>query len=156
MHMRFYCSREQKKTKLSARQIAMLIFTLLCSIFTNVKAETSESDTQIANFLLPLPRPISLQPYVDFWVQIYGVLDDGKAVVHDAQRTDKVYEIVDVPHGDGRAAKKRAVDPIIETYRSALLALADGEIANNAYRKRALQLWGADASPDTLRAAYPL
>ncbi len=131
----------------------MLLLCFLCSTFTCAQAEISKSDSEIANFLLPLPRPISLQPYVDFWVQIYGVLDDGKAVVHDAQRTDKVYEIVDVPHGDGRAAKNRAVDPIIETYRSALLALADGESANNAYRKRAQQLWGEDAKPETLRAA---
>ncbi|MGB0867066.1 MAG: transglycosylase SLT domain-containing protein [Granulosicoccaceae bacterium] len=114
---------------------------------------TARTHTQIPAYLEPLPRPISLQPYVDFWVQIYGVYDDGKAVVHDSQRTDKVYEVVEVPHGKGQAAKRSATAPVIEAYRQALLDLAEGKAPSTQRHRRVLTLWGQDASQELLRAA---
>lgn len=111
------------------------------------------AEAPVPAFLEPLPRPIALQPYVDFWVQVYGVLDDGKAVIHDTQRTDKVYEVVDVPHGEGNAAKERATAATLAAYREALLQLADGAAPSNRFQRRALALWGERAEPALLRAA---
>lgn len=107
----------------------------------------------MAKFLEPLPRSVSLLPYVDFWVQVYGVLDDGKAVIHDEQRTDKIYEVIDVPHGQGHKAKLRVTEPIIKAYRQALLDIASGAVADNKYRQRVLKLWGENASPALLTLA---
>lgn len=129
------------------------VVTLQISTQATLADEPAKNNSQVPAYLEPLPRPISLQPYVDFWVQIYGVLDDGKAVIHDAQRTDKVYEIVDVPHGQGYASKKSTTAPAMEAYRQALIDLSEGRAATSKYHKRALELWGSNADRQLLRAA---
>jgi len=137
--------------RLLASGVILLCLLIICS--DKVTAEEPPLANQVPQYLEPLPRPIALQPYVDFWVRVYGELDDGKAVIHDEQRTDKVYEIVDVPHGQGRASKQRATAPAIEAYRQALLDLADGAPAITKHQKRARQLWGHDADSAQLRRA---
>ncbi len=134
---------------------AVLALGLLCGTVGHAaeNPQFGKASTAAPRYLEPLPRPISLQPYVDFWVQIYGVLDDGKAVIHDAQRTDKIYAVVDVPHGAGRAAKKAATAPEIRAYQAALRAVAAGAYSDNKYTQQVLLLWGKNTDKQSLLAA---
>ena len=101
-----------------------------------------------------LPRPASLQPWVDFWIDVYGRHHDGVLTLHDSRDAGIVYATLETPRGQSLRDRRLRAEPEIDAFREALLDVAEGERrARTPYHDRVLALWGPDANPLTLRAA---
>ena len=65
------------------------------------------------SLLLPLcvsatdfPRPVALEPAVDFWVKVYTEVSTSQGFVHDDENLAIIYRALDVP-ADRRARERR-------------------------------------------------
>ncbi len=102
----------------------------------------------------PLPRPVALEPAIEFWTRIYGELDSASGLIHDEQRLDVIYRILYLNPAAAPSLQNRAIKGVRNSYRKALLALASGKRSNlNPIEKRALKAWGEQASKTELTEA---
>ncbi len=102
----------------------------------------------------PLPRPPELEPDIEFWTRIYTEVDTESGLLHDAERLDVVYEVVNFPVGSNNRAKRRLVKEAKRRYKDILLALGRGKRQNlTDEEQRVLELWPRDADTRTLRTA---
>jgi membrane-bound lytic murein transglycosylase D len=103
----------------------------------------------------PFPRPEALQPAIRFWMRIYSEFDIASGLVHDSRDLAICYTPLYLNRGAPVASQNRAIEEVIEHYRAALLALADGKRADlNAFEQRGLEPWRhRGGQPEELRAA---
>lgn len=106
--------------------------------------------------------PPALQRQVDFWRDIFAVYSKQQVVLHDTERLDRVYGVLDFSDlaRSGLSAvqielqRKRTVDAEIERIRAVLLSFHQGFSPRSAEEKRIFDLFRGDRSPHRfLRAA---
>jgi len=84
-------------TKLSANRIAKIIVVLTLAIAFGIAfPPNASSETK-----LPFPRPKSIEPNVDFWVDVFTKYSDHDFVVVDRDNVSRIYHVFHLP-GDGQ------------------------------------------------------
>lgn len=114
-------------------------------------AAIPSSDAQEAVF----PQPEALQSAIHFWLRIYSEFDIASGLIHDSRDLGICYTPLYLNRGAPLASQNRAIEEVMDHYRSALLALAEGKRADlNAFEQRVLEPWRRrGAQPEDLRAA---
>ena len=102
----------------------------------------------------PFPRPVELQPDVDFWVSIFTAYRSDEGVLHDNRNLAVVYARIDMPADLSRRERQRRIESERKSVQAVLRRLATGKReALDATEARILALWGEDVSNETLAAA---
>lgn len=116
-----------------------LLLTLILSI--SVSAEE--------NF----PKPVGLEPDVNFWVRVYTEVDTRSGFIHDSRNLSVVYSKIRIK-GSSKA-NKRHIKKTKSKYVSILKTLATGKRNNlSNEEQRVLAMWGGmNASNKRLAAA---
>jgi membrane-bound lytic murein transglycosylase D len=100
------------------------------------------------------PRPVSLQPAIDFWTRVYTEVDSRAGYVHDNRNLNIVYEKLQFKWYSSREDQERAIEQAIQRYQRALRGLAESNTENlTDDEKKVLVLWGGDTTPDVLQTA---
>ncbi|MBU0499252.1 MAG: transglycosylase SLT domain-containing protein [Gammaproteobacteria bacterium] len=95
------------------------------------------------------PLPVSLGPAVAFWTRIYSDVDTRGGLIHDNQRMDVVYSMLDLSFDP---MPEKTIERNIAYYRHLLWELAKGKRQDlNCDEQRALLIWGEDSG--ALKAA---
>jgi len=103
---------------------------------------------------LLFPKPVELERDVDFWRSIFAEYRDNEGVLHDSSNLAVVYERLDMPSSLSRRERNNRVADRRKHYQQVLSALASGARENpGPEERRVLDLWPADVSNETLRAA---
>ena len=97
-------SRARKKAlleaKLSANRIVKVIAAFALAIaFGFAAAPNASSETK-----LPFPRPASIEPNVDFWVNVFTKYSDHDFIIVDRDNVSRVYRVFHLP-GDGQPTR---------------------------------------------------
>ena len=101
-----------------------------------------------------MPRPVQLEPDVQFWVKVYSQIDTNSGFLHDQNNLAVIYQTLHFPQDATPAEREKLVDAGREHIGAALKRIADaggGPLSDEDQRIKAL--WGAQASPERLRAA---
>ena len=100
------------------------------------------------------PRPDALQPAIQFWTRVYSEEESQAGFVHDNRRLNIVYETLRFKSYSSPADQDQTIAEVIQRYQGALRALADGaRDPDDAHQRKALAMWGEDASRETLLQA---
>ena len=97
------------------------------------------------------PKPVELQPDLDFWVRVYTEVDTRSGFVHDANQVTVIYETLQL-NGDYHADRK-AMRAAQSRYAKILRRLAGDRNNLNAEEQRVLDLWGSAVSAARLNKA---
>ncbi len=101
-----------------------------------------------------LPRPVELEPEVQFWTRVFAEIPSDQALVHDNRYLNVVYEVAQIPPNASWSRQKRVSETVRKKYRQILLEIADGDRSKlNAEQQRVLALWPENVSNDELRQA---
>jgi membrane-bound lytic murein transglycosylase D len=101
-----------------------------------------------------MPRPAQLEPDVQFWVKVYSQIDTNSGFLHDQSNLAVIYQTLHFPQDATPADREKLVDAGRERISAALKRIADadaGPLSDEDQRIKAM--WGAQASPERLRAA---
>lgn len=102
----------------------------------------------------PVPRPPQLERDVQFWVRVYTQVDTNSGFLHDQYNLAVVYDTLHFPPDTGPAEREKLVDAARDRYGAALRRIADaGDTPLAADDQRIKDLWGAEGTPERLRAA---
>jgi membrane-bound lytic murein transglycosylase D len=102
----------------------------------------------------PVPRPPQLERDVQFWVRVYTQIDTNSGFLHDQYNLAVVYDTLHFPPDAGSAEREKLVDAARDRYGAALRRIADaGDTPLAADDQRIKDLWGAEGTPEHLRAA---
>ncbi|HTY56480.1 MAG TPA: lytic transglycosylase domain-containing protein, partial [Candidatus Binataceae bacterium] len=110
------------------------------------------------------PRPLSLEPNIHFWVDVFTAYSYRDFIIHDRDKVWKIYQVMHLP-GEGLPSQEDvewANDYLKLKYRTALLHLATGAKPSNyieqdvtkLFRGEPLQAYAAAA--DNLRVQQGL
>ena len=98
------------------------------------------------------PRPVELQPDIDFWVKVYTEVDTSSGFIHDANDVTVIYETLQL--ADDYHADKKSIKAALVRHSKTLRRLAaNPSIELTAEEQRVLLLWGEDADGVRLRKA---
>lgn len=132
------------------RSHATLVLLALALLVNAAVANATSSAQPVAQ----LPQPVSIKPWVDFWIRIYGERHDGVLTLHDARDVSVVYAVLETPPGQSLNARHERAKHEIEAFQRALHELADGRNkASSPYQDRVRWLWGERPDPGRLREA---
>ena len=113
-----------------------------------------------AHELLPLPP--QLENNVQFWIKIYSLYSKTEVLIHDSERLDIVYDVVDLENVAAEdttfTARWRAVESIKEKIGEALLELGRKEAPINPetltpFERKLYNLWSETPEPVIFRKA---
>jgi len=102
------------------------------------------------------PRFPSIEPNVEFWISIYSRYDTRQGVLHDSERLDVIYDIIQLEDADtvaGRRINRGRIRAAKKQYGAILRTLASGAAPDSARAERVAALFGPEAGPATYRAA---
>ena len=103
------------------------------------------------------PRPAALTPQISFWTQIYSKYTTSQAVIHDSERLDVVYTVIDLDPATpgGRRLSRQHLKQVRGQYVAALKHLAEApETTELTELERAVKaVWGDETEPEVFRAA---
>ena len=98
------------------------------------------------------PRPVQLQPDIQFWVRVYTEVDTSSGYIHDANDVTVIYEtlqLVDDYHAD-----KKSIKAALARYSKILRRLSlNPSVDLTPEEQRVQLLWGEDADSERLRKA---
>ena len=99
-----------------------------------------------AQSLALFPRPVELEPAINFWVRVYTEVDTGMGFLHDSEHLAVVYERLPLKQTQIEANRSRI--------QQDLRALGAGKRTNlTQSQQKILALWPAGVSDQTLRSA---
>jgi membrane-bound lytic murein transglycosylase D len=102
----------------------------------------------------PVPRPPQLERDVQFWVRVYTQIDTNSGFLHDQYNLGVVYDTLHFPPDTVSAEREKLVEAARDRYGAALRRIADaGDTPLAADDQRIKELWGAEGTPEHLRAA---
>jgi membrane-bound lytic murein transglycosylase D len=104
----------------------------------------------------PFPQYEVIKPNVTFWIKIYSRYPTTRAVVHDSDRLDVIYDVIDlVPAGWPRARKinRRRMRAAGRRYERILKRLAANPLDKDAECRRVVAMFGPGATARTFRRA---
>jgi membrane-bound lytic murein transglycosylase D len=100
------------------------------------------------------PRPMALEPDIQFWIRVYTEIDTRAGFIHDSRNLSVVYETLRFSASAGRRTKSRRIKAAKRRYQAVLDALARGKRTGLSDEEaRVLALWPEGVSNRTLRAA---
>ncbi len=100
------------------------------------------------------PKPIELQPDVEFWVSIFTQVSSDDGVLHDNRSLGVVYDRLPMPAKLSRRERQRRVEKRRKVLQTTLRSLASGKRENLSDEEtRVLALWPENVSNATLGAA---
>ncbi len=105
------------------------------------------------------PVPPALKANVDFWIKVYAVYGRRQMLLHDAERLDIVYEVVDLDTLWRTSERSRfaALRPVENEYRAILTHFAQNPpidtVGLKGRKKRAYLLWKDSQDPYKYRQA---
>jgi len=101
-----------------------------------------------------VPRPPQLERDVQFWVHVYTQIDTNSGFLHDQYNLAVVYTTLHFPPDTGPAEREKLVDAARDRFGAALKRIADAaDTPLTADDQRIKDLWGAEGTPERLRAA---
>ena len=93
-----------------------------------------------------LPRPVELEPAIQFWVKVYTEVDTQSGFLHDANHLSVVYSAMPLD--------RKRIEVRREQIKGTLRLLATGKREGlTSEQQQILELWPADVDGQTLRAA---
>jgi membrane-bound lytic murein transglycosylase D len=102
----------------------------------------------------PMPRPPQLERDVQFWIRVYTQIDTNSGFLHDQYNLGVVYDTLHFPPDTPPAEREKLVEAARDRYGAALKRIADaGGAALDTDDQRIRDLWGAEGTPERLRAA---
>jgi membrane-bound lytic murein transglycosylase D len=102
----------------------------------------------------PVPRPPQLERDVQFWVRVYTQIDTNSGFLHDQYNLAVVYDTLHFPPDTVPAEREKLVEAARDRYGAALRRIAAaGDTPLAADDQRIRDLWGAEGTPEHLRAA---
>jgi len=100
------------------------------------------------------PRPASLQPAVNFWIDVYTKVSTDQGYIHDDEYLSVVYETLDLPPYASRDIRERQVAAAKRRVSTALNSLGRGKRTGlNSTEAQALAAWPAGTSSKTFAQA---
>jgi membrane-bound lytic murein transglycosylase D len=97
------------------------------------------------------PRPVSLQPAINFWTRVYTQVHSQEGFIHDSRDLGKIYRILRFKLYHSPSDQDRIIEQHLQRYRLALLSLAEGEREDlKELEQELLAIWGDDATPAML------
>jgi len=100
-----------------------------------------------------LPRPVQLEPAIDFWTRIYTEIPVDRGLIHDASDPMTVYGEVPIAEPGEWRIRRQQVRAALDEYREAFTQLAAQSMrAESALQARLLARLPADADADTALA----
>jgi len=106
----------------------------------------------------PEPFPVydSIRPNVSFWKKIYTQYSTTQGVIHDKQRLEIIYGVIELQdpnrHGSRKINETR-ITAAKKKYKLILARLARGETAAGPEEQRVAALFGTEAKPADFQAA---
>jgi hypothetical protein len=102
------------------------------------------------------PRPISIEPNIHFWVDVFTAYSERDFVIHDRDHVWKIYEVMHLP-GFGAPSREEAddtIDFLRQKYTNILGRLAAGLLPSDPDERRVAALFkGESPSAYTLAAS---
>ena len=93
-----------------------------------------------------LPRPVELEPAIQFWVKVYTEVDTQSGFLHDADHLSVIYSAMPLD--------RKRIEVRREQIKDTLRLLATGKREGlTSEQQQILELWPADVDGQTLRAA---
>ncbi|MEM8564142.1 MAG: LysM peptidoglycan-binding domain-containing protein [Pseudomonadota bacterium] len=100
------------------------------------------------------PRPASLGPAVEFWVDVYTEISTDQGYVHDSENLSIVYETMDLPEQASNKHRRSLSKKAKARYARALESLGQGKRSElTETEARALAAWPEDTSSQTFAEA---
>lgn len=118
-----------------------------------IACTTTIAAPAIANNEL-FPRPVSIEPAVEFWTRVYTEVNTRSGFIHDNLNLSVVYDTLRFPEGISQTERRRIQSREMDRYRDILTRLASG-VRNGLSdeERRVLELWPEGVSNAELRAA---
>jgi len=91
----------------------------------------------------------SIKPNIAFWTDIYSRYSTRQGVLHDNQKLDLIYGIIELTDPDlpgGRKINRKRTKAAKKHYRSILARLAEGNSPDGSEEQRIAALFGPDAT----------
>lgn len=131
-------------TRLSNFRAFFLICTLV--FLSGLVAQPAAAQT--------MPKPVGLEPGVNFWRQVFAEVTTDQALAHDNRHLGVVYEKVDIPASASPSKRRRIFKSVRTRYKGILNRLADGKRSNlTSEQARVLSLWPENVTNKELRQA---
>jgi membrane-bound lytic murein transglycosylase D len=129
-------------------------FGILLVVSIIASAAAASASTREESF----PRPTNLEPNIAFWKKVFTEWSERDHAIHDKERLDVVYEVVqtEAPRSNGKtpAAGVELIRLRMAHYTGILRLLeAQGPDAVGDEGQRLYSLWGCPCTPGTLEAA---
>ncbi len=100
------------------------------------------------------PRPVALEPAVQFWIKVYTRISTNQGYVHDDESLSVIYETVDLPLYAIRADRERQTTAAMKRATNALHQLARGKRKGlSTVEAEVLAAWPPGTSSKTFAAA---
>ena len=100
------------------------------------------------------PRPVALEPAVQFWIKVYTRISTNQGYLHDDETLSVIYETVDLPLYANRTDRDRQVTTATKRVTNALYNLGSGKRSGlNTVEARVLAAWPTGTSSKTFAAA---
>ena len=104
----------------------------------------------------PFPLYPSLEPNLEFWVDIYTKYPTTKGVLHDSRNLTVVYDVIDLwppdKHGSRKANRKR-IKEAKQKYKKILEKMAQNAVIQDPEAGHVARLFGPYATQSTFRSA---
>jgi len=106
----------------------------------------------------PEPFPVydSIRPNVLFWKKIYTQYSTTQGVIHDKQRLEIIYDVIELQDPDRHGSRKineTRISAAKKKYKLILARLARGETPADREEQRVAALFGKEAKPADFQAA---
>lgn len=101
----------------------------------------------------PFAHPAELERDIAFWRRIYTEVTTSGGLIHDPERLDVVYEVLELPAGLSPRERSRRIDDTKLKYTKILRNLARGTETGSAEEDRVRDLWPKGTSPHRLEQA---
>ncbi len=111
---------------------------------------------EVAAELDPFPQYTCIQPNVAFWKKIYSEYTSDQGVLHDKQRLDIIYGVIELKNPDlpgGRKANRARIKKARKKYKSILAKLMRGEAPAGQLEQQVADLFGPHAKAADYRSA---
>jgi membrane-bound lytic murein transglycosylase D len=100
------------------------------------------------------PRPVALEPAVQFWINVYSRVSTNQGYIHDDEKLSVVYETLDLPPYASRSERERQITNAQQRVVSALNSLGRGKRSGlTSNEAKVLAAWPAGTSSATFAQA---